>query len=140
LIVVICVLAVLTAVGISVIVGSAANHQMSAAVERIRADFVLARQNAITTGTPQAVRFAANTSTYTLVGMTDPEHPNLPYTTRLSEPPYETTITGAVFDQDEVVVFDTFGKPDSGGTITLRAGDRQVSLTVDAETGAVSVP
>jgi len=49
-------------------------------------------------------------------------------------------IQSADFDGDAEIIFDAYGNPDSGGTLVIGAGERQITLSVDAETGRVSRP
>lgn len=134
------ILAVLAAVGVSTLGRSAGNRQLEAAADRIRVDLALARQHAIATGSPQAVQFTAASSRYVLPGVPDPDKPSRDYAVDLASSPYETTIVSVDFDGDEEVIFDAFGKPDSAGSLDINAGGRQITLTIDADIGRVSIP
>jgi len=52
----------------------------------------------------------------------------------------DATIVSVGFDGDEEVISDAFGKPDSAGSLGISAGGRQITLTIDADIGRVSIP
>ncbi len=131
---------ILLAVGVTAFSGSTVNCQTEAAADRVASDLSLARQHAITTGASQSVQFTPGTGGYALPGMEDPDRPSSTYGVDLSGPPYRVAIQSADFDGDAEIVFDAYGKPDSGGTLVIGAGERQITLSVDGETGRVSRP
>ena len=53
--------------------------------------------------------------------------------------PYETSITSINLGGDTDVVFDGYGIPDSGGSVTLRLGDTARRVAIDAQTGLVTI-
>lgn len=138
LIIVICILAILGSVGVGVYSGTAVNQQIEGAAKRIESDLALARQNAVTKSTSQSVLFTPGTGTYVLNGMADPDRPGKTYIVNLSVPPHEAKIISADLGGDAEIIFDGHGKPDSGGTIVIEAGNRQMTLTVDPDTGLVA--
>jgi len=140
LLVVIVILAVLAAVGVSTLGRTSGGRQLEAAATRIQADLALARQQAIATGSPVTVQFDAASSRYVLPGVADPDKPGSDYTVDLASPPYEATIQAVRFGEDEEVIFDAFGRPDSAGLLEISGGGRRISLTVDADVGRVSIP
>lgn len=140
LLILIVVVSILAAVGIGIHAGSTTQRQLDGTVKRIRADLALARQNAMATGSTQTVTFSPNTGTYTLAGVRDLDRPENEYVVNLSVPPYEASILSADFDGDTEVVFDAYGRPDSGGTLVVRVGNDEATLTVDAEIGQISWP
>ncbi|MBN1347651.1 MAG: GspH/FimT family protein [Phycisphaerae bacterium] len=140
LVLVVVLVGILAAVGVGVFGGSVAHHQASGAQQRIDADLMLARQRAMTTGANQPVRFAATSDRYALTGVPNPDKPGSDYTTDLSALPYEADIVSVDLGGDSEIIFDAYGTPDSGGTIVIRVGDRQITLTVSAENGRVTAP
>lgn len=129
---------ILLAVGVTAFSGTTANRQIEAAADRITSDLSLARQHAITTGASQSVQFAPGSGGYVLPGLQDPDRPSNTYAIDLSGSPYGVAIQSADFDGDAEIVFDAYGTPDSGGTLVIGAGGRQITLSVDADTGRVS--
>ncbi|NIA22089.1 MAG: hypothetical protein GWP05_09055, partial [Anaerolineaceae bacterium] len=72
------------------------------------------------------------------------EHPGRPgqsYETNIQKELQlpNVVISSADFNDDPYVVFDTFGSPESGGSIVVAAGNVSLTVTVEPITGAVSV-
>ncbi len=44
-------------------------------------------------------------------------------------------VVAAGFGGDRVLIFDGYGKPDSGGKVVVSSGAHEVSVSVDPETG-----
>ncbi|MEM9417882.1 MAG: prepilin-type N-terminal cleavage/methylation domain-containing protein [Planctomycetota bacterium] len=65
--------------------------------------------------------------------------PTLTYQTPLDEDPYFCDLVSANFGGDIYLVFDGYGKPDSGGTATLQVGGLTRTITVNAETGKATI-
>ena len=61
------------------------------------------------------------------------------YKIQLGQEPYRVTDRTVDFNGDKRLIFDGFGRPDSGGTLTIRVGDVERTITVDAETGQATI-
>ena len=61
------------------------------------------------------------------------------YSVSLSAEPYRVTLALADFGGNPQVTFDGWGLPDSGGTIAVKLGSQQRTVTVDSETGRVNL-
>ena len=85
------------------------------------------------------MQFDSASEAYTLPGVQDLDHAALDYTVRLQDPPYEALMVSADFGGDEVLVFDGYGLPDSGGTVVVQSGQYQKTVSVDPTTGKASV-
>lgn len=116
-----------------------ANFQVAGAARRIATDLALAKRRATMTGTSQTVEFDPPDSKYTLPGIQDFDNAAATYAVDLSEEPYHTTIILADFGGDTEVIFDGYGVPDSGGSVVIDVGGRQVTVSLDAATGEASV-
>jgi len=114
-------------------------HRASVAAVRIAAALDLARNQARNTSSSQTVLFSAADNSYTLTGMADMDHPAATQIVILSDPPYEITMTAANFGGDADIVFDGYGVPDSSGSVTIQSGSSQRVISVDAETGRVTI-
>ena len=99
-----------------------------------------ARQRAMSQSTTQVVRFPPGDPSYTLVGVTDLEHSGQPYTVILGESPYQAELVSVDAGGDDEFAFDRFGQPDSAVTVVVASGAFQKTVTVDSETGLVSIP
>ena len=115
------------------------NHRIDAAATRIAVDLALAQRQARMTGTSQNVKFNTSRNNYRLANFADPDHAGVAYEIDLWDEPYQAAIISADFDGDAILVFDAYGAPDSGGTILIQTGNRQITISVDAITGKASV-
>ena len=111
-----------------------------AAAKRIKVDLQYARQAAISESAPQTVSFTPASDGYAIPGLPDLNRPGQPYAVALNSPPYNAALVAATLGGDGDVQFDRFGKPDSGGTITVQSGNVQRTVTLDPATGTASVP
>jgi type II secretion system protein H len=126
-----------TAVGFNYYGQTLSRRRVDAAASRMIADLNLARQNAIYSSASRTVVF---TSTgYRLSGVAHPDRATGDYTVNLSLEPYQTRLVSVDLGGDQQVSFDIYGRPDSGGQVVLSVGDWTRTLTLDAQTGAVSV-
>jgi type II secretory pathway pseudopilin PulG len=137
--IVLLIMAIVAAVAAPRMANSLSYFRADAAAKRIAVDIALAQRHAMTNSTAQTVQFITATNSYTLPGMKDINHPALAYVVKLADPPCESTLASAVFGADSIVIFDQYGLPDSGGSAVVRAGDHQRTITVDANTGKVTI-
>lgn len=114
------------------------DYRAELAARRVVADLEFARVRANSTSTSQQVVFDDNTSSYEMLGAVSLTKSTDTYTVQLSERPYRATIVSAVFDDaadKDIITFDGFGTPDSGGTIVLEAGGITATVLLDGSTG-----
>lgn len=116
-----------------------ANHRANVAATRVAASLDLARRHARNTGAACSVQFNVNANGYILPSVKDLAHPALAYAVRLAEPPYESAIVAANFGGDTELIFDAYGVPDSGGSVTIQSGKIQKTISVDVETGKTAI-
>lgn len=135
------ILAIFASVAVPRYANFVAQQHVDAAARRIKTDLTLAQRKAKFSSTSQEINFCTgDDSYYEIVGMQDPDHPAKPYVVSLLDEPYRAKIVSAAFGGDAEVVFDGYGMPDSGGTIVIRSGTFQRTITVDADTGTVKPP
>jgi len=136
------IMAVMAAVAIPRFSSAEARHRVEAAARRVAADLDLARQRARAAGANRSVIFNPGAARYRLPGVAHPDRPGSPddYTVELGQAPYGAAITAVDFGGDAAIVFDGFGTPDSGGSVTIRVGRYAQTVTVDAGTGNATVP
>jgi Tfp pilus assembly protein FimT len=115
-------------------------YRVDAAAQRIKTDVEFARQMAITRSQPHTVSFDAAADTYVLLGVVNPDRTGTAYTVDLAGVPYELDMTVATFGGSPDLVFDHHGQPTSGGTVTVKVGPFQKTVTINADTGRASVP
>lgn len=134
------ILGLLAGIAVPKFINSLDHYRTKSAAAQIQADLALARQLAMARSESLAVQFTVASSEYTLEGV---DHPHLRgeiYTVRLAESPYDVSLASANIGGDMRLVFNAFGLPDSGGTITVQAGRFQQTVTIDPESGKASLP
>ncbi|MBI4717858.1 MAG: prepilin-type N-terminal cleavage/methylation domain-containing protein [Planctomycetes bacterium] len=112
-----------------------ARQRVEAASRRIVADLKYAQKQARSTSAAQEVQFDLVKSSYTLVGMADPDHAVGNYMVRLSRDPYQARLMSADFGGDASVIYNGHGVPDSGGTITVKVGNLSKTITLTGNGG-----
>lgn len=119
---------------------SLTRHRGRAAALRVQADLKAARHRAISQSAPIRVQFSLRSGTYRLGDATwspgDPRWTSVD----LSAAPYHVILADVALGPDNEVLFDIHGQPDRGGTVTVRTGSVTLSVTIDPETGEVTVP
>ena len=131
------VLAVLVALAAPRFAEATARYQAEAAARRLAADLALARSEARLAGSSRAVVFAD--CGYRMPGVVGPDRRPGDYAVDLRPSPYAVHALAAELGGDATVVFDAFGAPDSGGTITVRVGRWTRTVSVEPQTGRVGV-
>lgn len=132
---VVAVLATLSAIAVPRFAAFLCNQRLEAAARRITVDLAYCQERARHSGATLRVRFNAVQDLYAMDGVTNPDHPGEAYSVRLAKEPYQVDVTSANLGGDAEIVFDAYGKADSGGTIVLRCGTRTLTVTVDAQSG-----
>ncbi len=139
MITVLAIVAMLAAMTIPRLGNSIARQRADASARRIAADLRLARAHALQVSASQTVTFDSSSDSYALEGMQDLDHPDASYQVELSEDPYSATLLAANFGGDAKVIFDIYGVPDTGGSVTIEVGDWMRTVTLEADTGNVTV-
>ena len=139
LVLVLAIMGVLAAIAVPRFDSSSVNYRIESAAWRLKADLTYARQLAKTAGASRSVTFDVSTDQYTLSDVTHPDRPAEPYTVDLSDDPYATDIVSATFGSGSDIAFNGFGVPQNGGQVVIQVRDRQITLTLDAETGGVTI-
>lgn len=117
----------------------AAHQRAQGAVRRITTDLALAKRRAVLLSSSQTVSFTVATDSYVVGTMMDPDRPADPYRVILAQEPYNATIVSADFGGDADLVFDGYGVADSGGTIVLRVGGFEKTITVSSTSGLIEL-
>lgn len=137
LLIVMAIIAVGAAVAIPRYGSSIAHFQAETAARRIEADLKYALSAAKAASASRTVSFNTGASAYSIPSVRGLDNSG-GYTVRLGDEPYRVVISSADFGGDAAVVFDGFGRPDSGGVVFVRRGDVGWQVTLEAETGALS--
>ncbi len=131
------IVAMFAAVAVPRYANFAAHQRAQGAVRRIATDLALAKRRAVLSSSSQTVAFTVATDSYIVGTMMDPDRPADPYRVILAQEPYNATIVSADFGGDADLVFDGYGVADSGGTIVLRVGGFEKTITVSGTRGLI---
>jgi type II secretory pathway pseudopilin PulG len=134
------ILGVLASAAVPKFLSSLGHHRAKAAAARIAADLTFARQLAMSKSQDIAVQFTTVSNEYVLEGVEHPDHTGESYLVRIGESPYESELVSADLGDDERIVFNAFGLPESGGKITVQSGRWRETVTIDPDTGKASGP
>jgi prepilin-type N-terminal cleavage/methylation domain-containing protein len=138
LVVVIMIMGILTAVAVPAFFDSLLFYRVESAARRVKADLDLARQTARMKSAVQTITF--NAAAYTASsGVEGFDHPDENYVVDLSAAPYQVSDVAADFEGNATISFDGYGAPSAGGTVTIAAPGHQCVVSVDAETGQVTI-
>ena len=115
-------------------------YRAQAAAERIQADLNLAREAAVSSSATVTIKFAPSTDNYNIPDLAHLDASGETYVVELTGAPYWARLNGADLGGDLILLFNRFGAPDSGGTITVQSGSAVQTVTVDPDTGRGSIP
>jgi len=141
MVVVLAIIGIMAAIAIPRSASAITNQHIEAAARRIALDLARAQRTAKASSASQSVVFSVDDNSYTLPGVADMDHSGSTYTVELSQPPYEATLLSADFDGTQEMIYDGYGMPldGVGGSVMIQVGSLFKTITVDGETGAVSV-
>lgn len=137
LVIVILITSVLAAVTAPAFMDSLVFHRVESAARRVKADIEYQRQRARLTSTAQSITFSSGS--YTLNGTKSLNHPAGTYAVNLKESPYSLDSAAVNFSNTQVLAFDGYGTPSSGGTVVLTAKNHQCTVTVNGTTGTATI-
>ena len=135
MIAVVVITAILAGIAIPRFSNSIAMQQAGSAARRLAADIDYARERARTIGENINVGFNLASNSYGLSNTPHLNHPDKAYRIVLSQEPYRAAIHAADCGGDRNLVFDMYGKPDSGAAIVITSGDYAKLVIVDSVTG-----
>ncbi len=136
---VIVIIAMLAAMAAPRFANATERYRVQLGAARLQADLRFARERAMATGKSLTVQVDTGTGTYTIGGVADPDHLLPQLTVSLSADPYGIKIASADFGGTGKLNINGFGVPESGGTIRLSGGAGDITITVEAGTGAVTL-
>ena len=140
---VVAIIGITAAIALPRMSGSLDFQRVDGAARMIAADLGFARRQAMASSTPQRFTFRPGADAgYELEGLQHPARPGDTYTVRPSREGLAVTFVSVVLGADVeplTIEFDMYGKPDSAGTITIRAGDHTRVISINADSGTVSI-
>ena len=116
-----------------------ARYRADAAAQRVVANLENAQTQAASSSGDITVWFRVYLDIFEITANASADNAELIYQTHLSEDPYFCDITEADFGGNHFVVFDGFGKPNTGGTATLEVGGLTRTITLDPDTGKATL-
>jgi len=139
LFVVITIIGIWAAIAIPKSANAITHYRADSAVNRIVKDLALAQEQARTSSASQTVTFDVPGDSYELVGMQHLGHSSQAYTVSLREDPYGVTLLSVGFSGDSTIIFDGYGKPDSGGSVVIGVGGHKRTISLNPDTGEAIV-
>jgi type II secretion system protein H len=139
LVLVLAIVAVVAAVAAPRYGRASGRYRADLAARRVMADLRLAQSYAKAASSSRTVSFSTATSQYQLLNIPAPDGAPGDYAVVLSAEPYQAVLTNTDFDGSSQVIFNGWGLPNKGGTVTLWAGGEQRTVVVDGVTGRISV-
>jgi Tfp pilus assembly protein FimT len=130
---------VLSAIAIPRWGNSIANYRASLIARRVAADISLAQARARAASANQRVVFDIAANQYQLPEFTDPDRPSGLYTVSLTDPTLSGVLVSASFGGSPTLTMNGYGLPAAAGTIQIRSGTVTRVVTVNADTGAVTI-
>lgn len=115
-------------------------YRVDAAANRVAADLELARAEASKTSSNCTIRFYTAGDWYRLEGVPDfMRGTGVDYNVHLDQDPYIAKIVSVDFGGDNIVIFDGYGLPDSGGNMVIGAGFTEKTIILDSQTGKATI-
>jgi prepilin-type N-terminal cleavage/methylation domain-containing protein len=142
LVIVVAIMGVLAGIAIPRYGRAIAAYRARAAAQRLAHDLALVQSNARTASTSQTIAFSIVASQYQFANLHKLDTTSATYRVSLSAEPYLSSIAtlslggGGGATQ---IVFDGYGNPDCGGSITLQSGTTKRTVVIDANSGKVTV-
>ena len=134
-------LTLLTAMAVPRYASSANNYKVSLAARKVAADLGRARADAWSRGVHRTVTFNTAALQYTLTSVADMNNSTVANTVvSLNSSPYSLSQLAASFGGQSSVIFDGYGMPNSGGTVTVTSGTLSQTVTVNGTTGNITIP
>jgi|SRR5581483_6447602 len=141
LMLVIAILAVVSAIALPRYSNSLQIYRANLAAKRVAADLQMAQFRARSLSTTRTITFTASSNSYQIAGEADLISSSATYTVQLADLPYRATIRSVQFGTNGVssISFNGYGMPNSAGSLTLSSGNVTKTITVAAQTGAISI-
>lgn len=140
LIVVILLLGIVAAIGSVRYSHALSHHRALRRAEQVAAHIQRARHAARGRSQIVSLSFDAANESYTMTGLPHPDHPSGTFVVDLAEGPLAAELSTADFGGDAILSFNSFGVPDSGGSLTIASGSAVQTVIVVAGSGAVTIP
>lgn len=145
LVTVLAIIAIVGALAAPRMASAMAYRRAEAAAYRIRGDFELARHAAMSASADVSVLYLPSGGpTIQILGVEDPDRAGQPFVDRYRPDEWGLEMVsvdlGHGTDVNRLMLtFDMYGKPDSGGSLTFRVGGHTRTISIDDDTGLVTI-
>ena len=138
LVMVVMIVAILTAVAAPKYRAALANYRADAAAGRIAADLRMVAAYARKVSIAQSVQFDAGADSYAAPLFPDMNRQSTSYAVALRSSEYVADVVAASFGGSATVTFNIHGRPTAPGTVVVASGTQQRTVQLD-EAGNVSI-
>lgn len=133
------IISIMAAVALPRYANSLGRYRAESAARRVAADLNLARAKAKSASSTRNITFNMAAGMYTLSGVRDMDRSADPYTVNLAGAPYYVSITYADFGGAPQAQFDMYGTALWGGTVKVRTGDYERTVSLLKSDGSITV-
>ena len=140
------IMGILAAVASPIYSNSLLRYRVDVTAQRIGQDIVQTQRISRQTNSSRTIAFALTDHSYTISGINSLDRASQPYKVLLSQPPYraelQSLVTAALPTTQLAsvsIVFDRFGMPDQGISVTVKAGTFQKRIDVAPTSARVTV-
>ncbi len=137
-VIVVLIIGVVAAVSVPKMIDSLSYQRALAAAQQVAAHLRLARHDARQRSATSSIQFSTANQSYTLSDLDDPDRPGRPYQIDCRSAPILAQLTIARFGDDQKLVFNGFGLPDTRGTVEFQVGRYTSAVTV-SDDGTISI-
>jgi prepilin-type N-terminal cleavage/methylation domain-containing protein len=140
LVLVCAIVAVFAALAVPRYGSASARHRVELTAGRVAADLRLAQSYARVASSSRTASFDVAADEYLLWNVPVADGASGDCRVALSAEPYRADLVAVDFNGAAQVVFNGWGLPDHGGTVTVSVGSQHKTVAVDGATGLVSIP
>ncbi|MCY2973720.1 MAG: type II secretion system protein [Planctomycetota bacterium] len=140
------IIGILAAVAVPVYSDSLARFRVDIAAQRIAQDIATTQRSARQTNSTQTVTFTTSDDSCVINGLSSLDRVSQPYRVSFNQSPYQVDISSLVTAANPSsqlpsvsVAFNSFGMPDQGISVTVRAGAFQKRVDLAPISGRVTI-
>lgn len=138
LLLVVAIIGTVSVIAIPRYANSASVYRVEVTARRIAADLASVQARARAMGSNVKMSFSSATETYTLPAEGDRTFRTL-NSVDISAAPFLASLSGVNFGGDETIIFNGYGVPDSGGSLTVQSGRFTRTIILQADSGVISI-
>jgi len=139
LVLVVAIVAVVAAIAVPRYGRASARYRLDLAARRVAADLRMAQSRAKAASSPCTVLYTPATNEYKLLNVASLDGASGNYSVCLAADPYRVSLSLADFGGTSQITFNGWGLCGCGGTVVVKLGSQQRTVTVDGETAQVHI-